>query len=358
MNSISKRARYGSLFKLAIRRGLAPGGAVMLLVSLGILGCADWLPSALGPDGAGTQDVGRGLERQALWSFGLFALYGWTAWHGASTLHRWRTTDWAWLGARPTHPYRAWVTVWAGGSCGLGVLLVLMAGVIELSAGKGQSTLALASDHNIEYALPPDGLIPPGKKLQVTWSLPPPGSGQLRLFLRSAPGADPTTDAQLSAHRAGPGTTVIQRIDGRRPLELSCHENSSGPLHITIANIGGGYLAVDPDDSLQWWKPAGMEGRVSVAMVWRAFWGLAGLFALTMGFGGSLSPLGSATLGLTLILAACTWGCELRYLPLVDLAQVLDIMADRRLPAPAHPWLPWLSLALGLTSWVGIRRVN
>jgi len=258
---------------------------------------------------------------------------------------RWREGEWSWIASRPATAFRVWIATWAGASAGLGLLLVAMAVVVEVGTGLGAPTVRLADSQPVD-----DTRLEPGQSLDIPWIGKPPMTGSLRVFLRSSPGGDPTTDVLVEAQRGELVRQAKLRLDGRRPVEVEVPPDTPGPLVVTITNTGGGALALDGGQPLDWWKPAGSEWRGSCSVVWRALIGLSALLGLAMGFGGRMGAVSAAGLAAACLLVATT-DPVVSWIPFADLPGVLTILGEGRLPMGAHLLLPLVSVAVAVGSW-------
>ena len=349
------QGRYGELFRLWMRRSLAPSWTLSLLGLLALLSLADWTPSALQAGGMSTPRLARGLERQALWSVALLLLSAWTAWHGARIVWRWREGEWSWIASRPVSAFRVWVATWAGASAGLGLLLLALGVVVEVGVGLGAKTLQMAGTQPVDYAR-----LEPGQSMEIAWQGSTPTEGYVRVFLRSSLGWDPTTDVRVEARRGKRVEHSQLRLDGRQGVEVKVPTQSTRPLTLTLTNTGGGILALDGGAPMEWWRPAGYEWLGSCRVIWRAFLGLSALLGLAMGLGGRMSAASAAGLTGALLLTATTGdlGLRLPWIPCADLPAVLAILGEGRLPMSCHLLLPLVSVALGAGTWWLAGRVR
>ena len=233
MPDIEGRGRYGELFRLWMKRSLAPSWSLSLLGLLALLGLADWTPGTLQASGTMTPRLARGLEREALWSIALLLVSGWTAWHGARVMGRWRDGEWSWISSRPVAAFRVWLATWAGASAGLGLLLVAVGMVVEVGAGLGAETVRLVATQEVD-----DARLEPGQTLEIDWQVDTPTTGTVRVFLRSSPGMDPTTDVRVEARRGKKVAHTEVRLDGRRGVEVEVSTQSSQPLIVVITDTG------------------------------------------------------------------------------------------------------------------------
>ncbi len=355
MPSVEGRGRYGELFRLWMKRSLAPSWSLSLLGLLALLSLADWTPSALQAGGLTTPRLARGLERQALWTIALLLVIGWTAWHGARVMGRWRDGEWSWISSRPVAAFRVWLATWAGASAGLGLLLVAVGMVVEVGAGLGAETVRLVATQEVD-----DARLEPGQTMEVHWQGDTPTTGTVRVFLRSSPGMDPTTDVRVEARRGKKVAHTEVRLDGRRGVEVEVPTQSNRPLIVVITDTGGGALALDGSTPMEWWRPAGYEWFGSCSVIWRAFLGLSALLGLAMGLGGRMSAASAAGLSACLLLMATTGDVGYRrpWIPLADLPAVLTIVGEGRLPMSGHLLLPLVAIAVGASAWCLAGRVR
>ena len=355
MPSVEGRGRYRELFRLWMKRSLAPSWSLSLLGLLALLSFADWTPGTLQAGGMMTPRLARGLERQALWSIALLLVSGWTAWNGARVMGRWRAGEWNWIASRPVTGFRVWMATWSGASAGLGLLLIAIGLVVEVGAGLGAETVRLAATQEVD-----DARLEPGQTLDIPWRVEPPETGTARIFLRSSPGMGPTTDVRLEARRGKRVTHVEIRLDGRMGVEVELPTQSSRPLTLVLTNTGGGALALDGGTPMELWRPADSECLGSCSVIWRAFLGLSALLGLAMGLGGRMSAASAAGLSASLLLTATTGtvGYRLPWIPLADLPAVLTIVGEGRLPMSGHLLLPLVAIAVGASAWWIAGRVR
>lgn len=355
MPSVEGRGRYGELFRLWMRRSLAPYWSLSLLGLLGLLSFADWTPGALQAGGMTTPRLARGLERQALWSIALLLISGWTVWHGARVMSRWREGEWSWIASRPVSSFRVWMATWSGASAGLGLLLIAVGLVVEVGAGLGADTVRLAATQAVD-----DARLEPGETLELPWQVGTPDTGTVRVFLRSSPGIDPTTDVRMEARRGKKVAHTEVRLDGRRGVEVEVPTQSNRPLTLILTNTGGGALALDGSSPMELWRPSGSEWLGSCSVIWRAFLGLSALLGLAMGLGGRMSAASAAGLSGSLLLTATTGsvGYRLPWIPLADLPAAVTIVGEGRLPMSGHLLLPLIAIIVGASAWCLAGRVR
>lgn len=326
-----------ALARLALRRALPPGAALLGLAAAALVARAAWQPDALAQTALGAGLDAAALCRAGAWS-ALLLLYGaWLAAAAAALPSRWRAGEAQWLARGVDSPSARALSLWLGLAAAGGAALAVVIVAGEFSA-RGRARLP-ARELVARFEAPQAALAPGGAALRVALDAADAAPGDLLRVELTFLGGGPVARVGARLEQGGPRSEALLSSSGALELELP---TGSGPRVLALEHLEGEALVSVTAGGIAIVRRLESAATPVRRVAARAALALCAWTALALGLGAWMAPAVAwsliASAAFALLAAGPAW---LRMLPGARLPEALERLGQ----GTTGPWPGALEVA-------------